>query len=468
MKYYKKYKTYNLLFIVLLASLMACEDYLEVDIPDNRINNEQVFNNKQSAQSAIQGIYNQLANAFFAAGGTNSVTVLGGLSADHLQTTVNSLNHEQFEQNEIAPQNSYNHDLWRSAYQIIYQCNAALEGLQNSSLAIEDIEIMQGEARFIRAFTYFYLVNMYGEVPLVLSTDYRINAKIQRSTITDIYAQIIDDLLNAQEALKMTNLNNPLRANVITVKAFLARVYLYQKNWSEAANLSAQVIQSGGYQLEEELNDVFLSTSKEGIWQISPLQTGSGALHTREANFFIIEDQVSSLTPVSLSPHLIKIFNHADQRKQKWIGSLSGTEDTFYYPYKYKVKYATTGEATEYSMLLRLAEQYLIRAEARSKMGDVLGAVADLDEIRTRAGLSSIASQNPNITVQALTDSIALERRRELFTEWGHRWFDLKRWGTTDEVLAPQKSLWNPTDNLYPIPEQELINNPNLTQNPGY
>ena len=198
------------------------------------------------------------------------------------------------------------------------------------------------------------------------------------------------------------------------------------------------------------------------------MQTGSGALHTREANFFIIEEQVSSLTPVCLSPQLVELFDHTDERKQKWVGSFTGTEDTFYYPYKYKVKYSTTGDATEYSMLLRLAEQYLIRAEARAKMGEVNGAVADLDQIRTRAGLTSIASLNPSITPQALTDSIAKERRRELFTEWGHRWLDLKRWGTADEVLAPQKTLWLVADQLYPIPEQELINNPNLTQNPGY
>lgn len=468
MKHYKIDKTHILWLVLLLLSLTACEDYLEVDLPDNRINNEQVFNNKQSAQSAIQGIYNQLANAFFAAGGTNSVTVLAGLSADHLQTTVSSLNHEQFERNEIGIQNSYNHDLWTSAYQIIYQCNAAMEGLHTSTLALEDMEVMLGEVRFIRAFTYFYLVNMYGEIPLVLSTDYRINAKIPRSTVANVYAQIINDLQSAQEALQGTNLHDPLRANEFTVKALLARVYLYQNNWSEAETLSTQVIQNGGYQLEEDLNNVFLSTSQEGIWQISPLQTGSGALHTREANFFIIEEQVSSLTPVCLSPQLVEIFDHTDERKQKWVGSFTGTEDTFYYPYKYKVKYSTTGDATEYSMLLRLAEQYLIRAEARAKMGEVNGAVADLDQIRTRAGLGSIASLNPSITPQALTDSIAKERRRELFTEWGHRWLDLKRWGTADEVLAPQKTLWVVADQLYPIPEQELINNPNLTQNLGY
>ncbi|MGO2358393.1 MAG: RagB/SusD family nutrient uptake outer membrane protein [Mesonia sp.] len=468
MKHTKKNYTYRVLLVFLLLGLTACEDYLEIDLPDNRIINQQVFNNEQSAQSAIQGIYNQLANAFFAAGGTNSVTVLAGLSADHLITTVNSQNHQQFEQNEITIQNAYNYDVWSSAYQIIYQCNAAIEGLQNSTLPQGSVEAMVGEVSFIRAFVYFYLVNMYGEIPLVLSTDYRINADLPQSSVAKVYIQIIEDLFVAKDALQNNNPENTLRANVFTVQALLARVYLYQNNWADAEAVSTQVIQNSPYQLEEDLDQVFLSTSNEAIWQISPIQAGSGALHTRESNFFIIEEQVNSLTPVSLSTQLVALFNPTDQRKQKWVGSFTGTQNTFFYPYKYKVKYATTGEATEYSMVLRLAEQYLIRAEARTKMGDVNGAVADLDQIRTRAGLGSIASLNPSITLPALTDSIAKERRRELFTEWGHRWLDLKRWGTTDEVLAPQKSLWEATDQLYPIPEQEVINNPNLTQNPGY
>ena len=126
-------------------------------------------------------------------------------------------------------------------------------------------------------------------------------------------------------------------------------------------------------------------------------------------------------------------------------------------------------------MVLRLGEQYLIRAEARARLGSNLsGAIGDLDKIRSRAGLPLIATTNPGITQPALIDKIMHERQVELFSEFGHRWFDLKRTNTVDAVMnvvTPLKAAgapWQPYQALYPIPITELQKAPNLTQNPGY
>jgi hypothetical protein len=178
---------------------------------------------------------------------------------------------------------------------------------------------------------------------------------------------------------------------------------------------------------------------------------------------------------VYLSATLLNSFELNDQRRSKWtdsvIVSISGVATAFYYPNKYKIGQVNTAVA-EYSMILRLAEQYLIRAEARAKQNNLSGAIDDLDKIRTRAGLITIASSNPGISQSALLDIILHERQVELFTEWGHRWFDLKRTGKVDAVMSvvtPQKGgTWETTDQLYPIPSTELQKNPNLTQNSGY
>ena len=115
--------------------------------------------------------------------------------------------------------------------------------------------------------------------------------------------------------------------------------------------------------------------------------------------------------------------------------------------------------------MLRLAEQYLIRAEARARQGNIPGAQQDLNSIRNRAGLPNTTTSGPTEILEAIME----ERQRELFTEGGHRWLDLKRTGRTTEVLAPLKPLWDPTDVLWPIPEDEIFNNSNLLpQNPGY
>jgi hypothetical protein len=123
---------------------------------------------------------------------------------------------------------------------------------------------------------------------------------------------------------------------------------------------------------------------------------------------------------------------------------------------------------SEYYMVLRLAEQYLIRAEARAHLRNLPGAIADLDSIRNRAGLPLISITNPAITREELLIAIQQERQTELFAEWGHRWFDLKRTKQADAVLKDRKSSWNSTDTLYPVPASERILNPNLTQNDGY
>jgi len=118
--------------------------------------------------------------------------------------------------------------------------------------------------------------------------------------------------------------------------------------------------------------------------------------------------------------------------------------------------------------VLRLAEQYLIRAEARAKQGKIADAIGDLDEIRGRAGIERLADINPTIVKEELLGKILEERRMELFTEWGHRWLDLKRTDKATEILGENNPFWENTDVLYPIPSEERMKNPNLSQNNGY
>ena len=114
--------------------------------------------------------------------------------------------------------------------------------------------------------------------------------------------------------------------------------------------------------------------------------------------------------------------------------------------------------------MLRLAEQYLIDAEARAQQGDISGAATKLNAVRNRAGLGNTTA----ITQTDMLAAIAHERQVELFTEWGHRWFDLKRTGTINATLGVEKSSWTSDAALLPIPLLEIEADPNLTQNQGY
>ena len=119
-------------------------------------------------------------------------------------------------------------------------------------------------------------------------------------------------------------------------------------------------------------------------------------------------------------------------------------------------------------MVLRLAEQYLIRAEAKAYQDKLTDAIQDLDIIRNRAGLSLIGDTNPSISKNDFLLAIEQERKVEMFSEWGHRWLDLKRTERAGQILGALKPDWQDTDQLYPIPNSERLVNPRLTQNPGY
>jgi starch-binding outer membrane protein, SusD/RagB family len=165
---------------------------------------------------------------------------------------------------------------------------------------------------------------------------------------------------------------------------------------------------------------------------------------------------------------LIAAFDSGDQRRVSWIDSTIYRGVKYYFPYKYKLGPAQSipnGSYSEYYMVLRLAEQYLIRAEAEAQLGDA-NAVTDLNTIRNRAGLTNYSGSADK---DSLLNAIYHERQVELFVEWGHRWLDLKRIGQAITVLSASKGFEISSDALlYPIPPGDLQTDPNLTPNPGY
>ncbi|WP_317197763.1 RagB/SusD family nutrient uptake outer membrane protein [Leeuwenhoekiella palythoae] len=459
------YQYKRLMGALVLFFLSACEPFLEVDVPNDRITGETVFSDDATAREAMNGVYIQLFNTAFAAGGNQSVSFLGGLSAATYTVTNTVPEMEAFAAHQLEATNSLNLALWSGAYNTIYMCNDMLEGVaNNSNLSLETREALEGESRFIRAFTYFYLTNLYGEVPLVTQTTYTNNALKARSPQTEVYELILDDLDQAA-ALVDTGYpdNERTRTNRFTVLALLARVHLYLEDWEQAETYSSEVLAATHlYELPDDLNTVFLANSPEALWQISPEGWGGSFSHTRDGNLLIRITPTAS--PVSLSETLIAHVEAGDLRRDNWIGSLATSNETYHYPYKYKIQYEATGaNYTEYSMVMRLAEQYLIRAEARTRQGKQEAAVADLNVIRERAGLEPLV-YNQALTQEQLLDEVMQQRYHELFSEWGHRWLDLKRTGRAQEVLEGLQEI----DLLYPIPEAELVKNPNLTQNAGY
>jgi len=453
--------------IWLMLLLLSCKGFVEIGDPKDEIGNEKVYLNDETATSAIRGIYAQMmSNYGFASGSFSSVTFLAGRSADEFTNFNADDAYIQFSVNNVFPDNTYlRSGLWQEPYKYIYYANLALENLSRSENVSDNIRRqLQGEAKFIRSFCYFYLTNLFGDIPLVLTTNYKINATASASNQMAVYKQIIKDLLDAKGLLGEEYPSvDRVRPNKWAATALLARVYLYTKDWVDAEKESSEVIaQTDTYQILNDLDGAFLKNSKEAILQFAVPQ--SLGVDTKEGNLFILIASPGSSSQVGLSADLVGALEPLDSRRVHWIGTYTEGNTSWNFPYKYKVKFSS-GSLNEYSMVLRLAEQYLIRAEARTMQANFEGALEDINLIRKRAGLKDLTVD----TRPDLLTAIEKERRVELFAEWGHRWLDLKRTNRADEVLGVLKFPgWKSTDVLYPIPQTEITNNKNLTQNKGY
>ncbi|MHA4811420.1 RagB/SusD family nutrient uptake outer membrane protein [Flavitalea flava] len=493
-----KQKTILLSLICILCALLqpSCKKLVSIPGPKNTITTAQVFVTDLQAQGAMAGIYTRMINGkdqstistasqdVWSAG---LVSLLGSLSSGELYNSdgPGTLEYYLFSTNKLNITYSTNtYKLWNTAYNTIYGANSVIEGIAASTsvlLGDDARKKLTGEAKFVRALAYFYLTNLFGDVPLALTVDFNKTATMPGTPQQQIYQQIIADLKEAQASLRSDYavLNERGRPNKWAATALLARVYLYQGDYPNAAAAATDVINNNNlYALETDLNQVFLSTSKEAIWQLKQTDQNSTVQDATPQGYSMLPNPLhTGSTFIRLSDQLMNAFEPGDHRRIDWIDSTDNSNNPglpyiSFYPAKYKIGAAnlSSGAAKEYFMVLRLSEMYFIRAEASAlgAPGGPPAAITDLNSIRNRAGLPDLPiSLNKDQVVTA----IAHERQVELFTEWGHRWFDLKRTGRAQTVLTtiPLKLPWlGDYQLLYPIPQGEITTNHFLLQNPGY
>jgi hypothetical protein len=442
--------------IAISTLFSSCESFVDLGAPPTQVVSQDVFKADATATSAVLGLYSIGNMTSF----VQASTFYPGLSADDIQYNTVNAPYDEFENNALTNTNSLvENSIWYIAYQQIKNTNNAIYGLNQSQTLTPSLkDQLLGEAKFVRALTYFYLVNLFGDVPMPLTpdADYATNATLPRTPVADVWKQIITDLKEAQAQLPATYAGTfKARANKYAASTLLARAYLYTKDWANAETSATSVISSQAYTLPA-LADVFVNTSNEIIWQ----QANLTGISTFGANFLAASGVIPAFTLVDT---LYKSFEDVDLRKTNWTGVTTVGGVKYYFINKYKVR---TGTGNEYNVGLRFAELYLIDAESKAQQGKIAEAKADVDIIRKRAGLAALTS---TITKDQLLLAIEKERKLELFGEWGHRWLDLKRTGRADAVLGGiRKNTWKSTAVLYPIPENQRAANKNLTQNPGY
>ncbi|MBS1601498.1 MAG: RagB/SusD family nutrient uptake outer membrane protein [Bacteroidetes bacterium] len=460
-----KYKSSIFLPAVVLFCLLAsCKKLIELPAnPPNQLSANRVFSDSADIIAAISGVYSDfgLAYSYSPTFGSGAITIYAGLTADELVPGSNIYAAPPFYNNAILPDNTNNASMWSGGYRSIFDANICLQGISGSNAISAGLKRqLTGELKVTRAFCYFNMVNLWGAVPLITSTDYKTTQSLPRASADSVLLFIVSDLKDAVSNLTAKYPSaGRARPNLYVAQALLSKVYLYLGRYQEAIDAATAVIGAPGYSLATTLPEVFLTGSTEAIWQLPAV----GNYYATPEAAAIIPYSTSSVPNYVLSPYLLNAFETDDRRKSNWTGFTTVDATNYYYPAKYKNTSPGQQPVEDY-MFLRLADILLVRAEALAHGNKLTEALADLNLVRTRAGLAAVTTASQ----PAALDAIMHERQVELFCEWGNRWYDLKRTKTIDAVLGAEKTGWKPAAALYPVPTAERQANPFLTQNPGY
>ncbi len=452
-------RLYLLICLGTILFLTACEGLVKVDYPTNQIGATQVFEDVQTANAALAGIYAELRRGSVIEGAGIYGPLLLGSYTDELDSYHFEQSILDIYTNQLTETNTIIKTCWDISYTQIYYANSIIYGAENSTtLSGPNKNRIKGEALLIRTLLYFYLQQMFGDIPYTTSLNYEYNRTIHKTEASVVLEQLEFDLKEAIDLLE-DNYRNAERIypNRKVAQLLLARIYLTEHKYELARQMANEVLKSSIYEFEDDINEVFHKSGKHILWQLKPENSGDA---TQEATYYHFSG-VAPSNIFTLTPDLVNSFADNDLRKQVWVAEVTVGENSWYRSYKYKIRMNNT---TEYSIIFRLEEACFIMAEALAKQNRVDEALPYLNTTRERAGLTALTS----LSEADFIDELLAEKRREFFTEHGHRFFDLKRAGYLND-LSRVKPNWEEYKRVLPLPQSELLMNPNLyPQNSGY
>jgi starch-binding outer membrane protein, SusD/RagB family len=477
-------------FLVLLT-FTSCEDFLDIQPTSQSIAVENtsadsiLYKTASDVEGALAGAYGDFKNEYYQL----DYFVNGDAQADGAYAGADNPANFQIDDYKIDATNTNVSRDWAYLYSTIGKVNNIINNVD----AVPDPDLTDarkkeilGEASFIRAFMYFQLVQLWGDVPLQLTSVTTISIDIlpeiypqlfpPRSPKEEVYTQIIADLEVALANVKSTAINKGY-ATTGAVNAVLAKVYatIEPHDWVKVNQYCDAVI-AGGYSLLPEFEDLWglEENTAESIFEIN--YDGGSSDGNWGTKMWSGLDWKKFNIP---SNDLVKAFDAEQDHIRKdasivWLDVTGKWSDIHWpqtnYPFINKYRNYTEG-SNQNNIFIRLADILLLKAEALNEMGDVSGAAGLVDQIRGRVDLAPTTAS----TQADMRLAIEKERRLELAFE-GHRWYDLKRTGRAIEVMNNATGvggenlgyMLNDNRLVWPIPQAELDKNTELTQNPGY
>lgn len=441
--------------IAAAAVLAGCDDPLN-PTPQQSLPQQEALDSPEEISVAANAMY----DAFQACDGgfCRNLILFPDLYADNLSFTGTYASDSEVARRDIRASNTALPGLWGTAYDAVNRANNVLAAVA-ATPALSDAEAarFEGEARFVRALGYMTLVNLFGGVPIVTEPTWEVteDVNVARSTAGEVWALIESDL-NSAVTLLPSSLAGRDRATSDAARALLARAHLYQREWTQARALADTVISNTGrFELLDDYADVFRTEqTAEAILELPFTINDSNAL-----GFWFAPRGLGGRRGIAPTASLRSSLGDPQDERAALAAAFAGSTS-------YGNKYEQIGGGDDDVIVLRLAEMYLIRAEANARLGNLDDAIEDVNRIRDRAGVEDLPAE---VDEQAeVLVAVLEERRRELFYE-GHRFYDLRRFGDVPEVAAMLVALNLTGDRLlFPLPQRELDANSALTQNPGY
>jgi starch-binding outer membrane protein, SusD/RagB family len=452
----------KILYSVLVALfLTSCQTEILDPSPVDILTDDLVFKRASDLPSVRIGLYNAFRSV------AEPTVQAGDFTADHIQHQGTFTDYQELGTKQITPANGVVASLWSSVFRSIYMSNFVLERLANvQGIREDESKTLAAEAKFLRGMANFIGAYSFGGVPKVTSTDLAANKNIARSSRETILASVLEDFQAALADLPATSATAAY-LNKNAARAALARYYLYQKNWVQAEVLASQVIAITTYQLVPYEDVVTRDFNKESIFEVGyTLFDYSGNLN----NLFVSRREVIP------SNQLVQTLTNRDAGMRQVTIRFDATKQKGSDNGWVLRKYGTRDDSNRNFVIFRLAEMYLIRAEARAnqnKIAGTTGALNDINILRTRAadGLPSGILKPTTVASASQTEALNIiekERVYELSFE-GHRWYDLVRTSRAQAVMSAFSPNWNVKYEIWPLPQSELQRNTALgAQNPGY
>jgi hypothetical protein len=471
-------------FAMILIILGSCKKNLN-EVPYSFLGEENSFKTANDATVAINAVYDRLRTIY----GMTMIN-MADLNSEELnvEATVGATVLD-FKENTYSAANPIFDAFYTNCYLLIDRANRVLQNIPGITMDATAKAQILGEARFLRALTYFDLVQAFGDVPLVLTpTSDVVNVNIERTPADEVYTQIINDLKDADAAnlpAKYTSSGTVGRATSGAVKSILAKVYLTHKDYTNAALYARQVIDSKTYSLFPDYKDIFPPENKNGqehifSAQYSCVKTTYGSSMAENFSIYFSYPINQGGGVFNADTLYVNSYLPGDYRKQVTIITQkvnpSNNQLVFARNGPCIDKYWDPSPCAEFGarnnfMIIRYADVLLMYAEAENELnGPTADAYDAINQVRTRArnGNSSANPQNlTGLSQSQFRDAVLQERGWELCYE-GHRRWDLLRTGKYISTLQAAGMPVSQTNLLYPIPQHQRDVNPALTQNPGY